>query len=999
MCYLRHLSSCIKAQLFLARESLIYFPDAHPSFKESVDTAVQELTSHLSCFDAALLDQEPRHDTSPSRGKASFLVDADPGQDLSAPRLSAKKPVMDLLADAQQGGSGSLDFDVGCFRPNPSGKRPQPQPAPAALAAAAVAAAAYAEQEHQVRQEPLEPLGTFCERADAGRAIGLSSELPEEEEIPPPPLFDTFGDARLSLLPSVAENKDEEENESWVGAEETAPAKQQAPTEAPAEETEPVQEIVPEVSEEEAPRKKPWALAKGWSRMSSKTTMFSIRSSHERTESFGRDVSSCTTVARVPSGRSQGSGSSWPRQVPIRPGSATHLMWDMMRLVVVMGDAVSLPLAVSFSLEDRDYFKFAGVFTTFFWTLELPVPLFTGYYDNMCRLEMDPWTVFKNRMKNVLPLHITLVAADWAVLVSTRWALSQSMPASLSGLPKVLRVVRILRFLRCVRMVELGRMVRSLDSFALPSMVSMFFTILKLLVPVGLLCHYIACFWHFLGTQSLMDSQDEGWALDIQHYDWGHRYLICFHWAFAQFTPAPPPAHSEPHTAVEELFVIFLLFFGFGMFSSIVGSVTTAIGSARQLHMKLNRQRQMVRRYVIENGVSKELGHHILRYMQLQEQKAVNQSVSEIDKDVMNTLSPGLRMELRFEVYSPVVVRFPFFRWLIAERFPMMRAMCQSAMREVVVHHNDELISSGTPVSHMFFLKGTPNGGSWSKGKEVLRYADATGTRHQVLREGSWIGEESLWIAALSTIDPTMKEPWQHLGTAVTIAHHCSCIEVSASEVMNAVKEDDLAVHTLRYYALVFARKTCLRPAITENVQMDLQHMSERTFMPGTRPLTNSATSPFLSWFRRAEGSDGDGSTDSQGFLNRSGQNRPVLMMSRGAGDDTPRVFQSTMTMEKLNSLSLEGSKTLGTPTSGGSSGSTSERLQRNTSGRGADLPAQAGSPPRQSSAEGEARTTADSSTSASSGTSTDDSSGDAAKVPAESPPALPKCFEAQVFV
>merc|ERR1712007_398439 len=97
--------------------------------------------------------------------------------------------------------------------------------------------------------------------------------------------------------------------------------------------------------------------------------------------------------------------------------------------------------------------------------------------------------------------------------------------------------------------------------------------------------------------------------MQIQNPTIPHLYLSAFHWAFAQFTPSNTKIY--PQNVTEEAVNIVILFCGFIIFSSIVGSVTTTLTLMRANAAESVRQEKMFRDYMSTHKVSPEVRQQI----------------------------------------------------------------------------------------------------------------------------------------------------------------------------------------------------------------------------------------------------------------------------------------------------------------------------------------------------------------------------------------------------
>merc|ERR1712139_444488 len=89
----------------------------------------------------------------------------------------------------------------------------------------------------------------------------------------------------------------------------------------------------------------------------------------------------------------------------------------------------------------------------------------------------------------------------------------------------------------------------------------------------------------------------------------GYKYLSALHWTLTQFTPAGMEVY--PHNPTERAFAVVVLLFALVFFSSFLSSITSAMTQLRQLNYATDQQFSLLRRFLKERQVSRELSTRI----------------------------------------------------------------------------------------------------------------------------------------------------------------------------------------------------------------------------------------------------------------------------------------------------------------------------------------------------------------------------------------------------
>merc|ERR1711920_476543 len=91
-----------------------------------------------------------------------------------------------------------------------------------------------------------------------------------------------------------------------------------------------------------------------------------------------------------------------------------------------------------------------------------------------------------------------------------------------------------------------------------------------------------------------------------------YQYATAMHWSIAQFSMGSMDIY--PTTILERWYAICVLLFALVIFSGLVGSITTAMAQLQQLKTKQATQMWLLRRFLRENKISKDLAGRIVRY-------------------------------------------------------------------------------------------------------------------------------------------------------------------------------------------------------------------------------------------------------------------------------------------------------------------------------------------------------------------------------------------------
>merc|ERR1719436_1251888 len=100
-----------------------------------------------------------------------------------------------------------------------------------------------------------------------------------------------------------------------------------------------------------------------------------------------------------------------------------------------------------------------------------------------------------------------------------------------------------------------------------------------------------------------------------------------------------------PHNFMERSFTIFVMVLGLTMFSSLVGKMTSAFEQLREMSTDEWQQFWLLRRYLKEQKISKDLTQRIQRYADYSYQRSRKRK-QEGEVKLLKLLSEQLRDEL-----------------------------------------------------------------------------------------------------------------------------------------------------------------------------------------------------------------------------------------------------------------------------------------------------------------------------------------------------------------
>lgn len=422
------------------------------------------------------------------------------------------------------------------------------------------------------------------------------------------------------------------------------------------------------------------------------------------------------------------------------PGSRYRLSWDLFGGLLIAYDMFLIPLQ-AFQPPPNTFTDFMEMTTLYFWTLNVAATLTAGYIRDGV-LVMNPKTIILNYLKGWFIVDAVVLIPDYAFMI-----IASSTPEGGGGgqsSVKMLRWLRLARTIRLIRLLKLKWIMDAVNDYLDSEYSSIILSIVKMLVMLFILCHFICCIWFLLASIQDGDTTWVNFRGEFDESPWDLQYLVALHWAITQFTPAS--MHVQPQNKLERTYAILIVFFALVGFAYIVGSITGSIGQLRAMGEQVTKDFWLLRRYLKKNQVPQTLSLRITKFVE--HVHAHSQSRMSMDQvRLLKSLSRQLKEELHCAINLPHINIHPLFATLgDRSMITMNRVACDSVSHSHLAR-GDTMFQADQRASHMYFI---------SSG--LIRYTrDLDGEEDVAIVEHDkgWISEPVLWT-----------KDWFHVGEA-----------------------------------------------------------------------------------------------------------------------------------------------------------------------------------------------------------------------------------------
>lgn len=453
----------------------------------------------------------------------------------------------------------------------------------------------------------------------------------------------------------------------------------------------------------------------------------------------------------------------------LSPAGSKKMGWDLASAVVIAYDILVLPL-MFFGYDEDQGAIVASMFTTMFWTIDMALQCLSGFHTEDGVIEMHVGCTARHYLRTWFPLDATVLLVDWLLCILGIDASEAVNAGRLNRVGRFMRIMKVLRFARLLRVKKLAHILELVGQQLVTPSLWTFLNIVRLLLGLAVFVHYITCCWYAIGnaTHQEYDSWIDPWM--ERGLGKGYLYVIAYHWTMAQFLPAPTPDH--PRNLYERLFTIFVLFTGFALFSSTLGSVTAIISHTKNQAYRKMLENHALRRFFVQDEISHVLASRVLHFQAAAAGRRQPVSVASKDLKCLHNLPPSLKSDMMYEVHISSLSVYPLFEVVNESSQKNSAEVCVLAVSEIVASKDDTLFQFHGEATSLRFVRS---------GK-VLYYSKAdqevVGGETVISEASKYLSEAALWLL------------WQHQGLA------------KASEVSRIVTLD----------ASAFSQVACVHP-------------------------------------------------------------------------------------------------------------------------------------------------------------------------------------------
>uniref|UniRef100_A0A3Q3JEW7 Cyclic nucleotide-binding domain-containing protein n=1 Tax=Monopterus albus TaxID=43700 RepID=A0A3Q3JEW7_MONAL len=405
----------------------------------------------------------------------------------------------------------------------------------------------------------------------------------------------------------------------------------------------------------------------------------------------------------------------------IHPYSDFRFYWDLLMLLLMMGNLIILPVGITFFRDENtpSWIIFNVVSDTLF-MVDLVLNFRTGIVkEDSTEILLDPRAIRQNYLKSwFLVDFVSSIPVDYIFLMV------DSLDSEVYRTARALRIVRFTKILSLLRLLRLSRLIRYIHQWEeifhmTYDLASAMVRIVNLIGMMLLLCHWDGCL-QFL-VPMLQDFPPDCWVSKnlMVNDTWGVQYSYALFKAMSHMLCIGYGAQA-PEGMTDVWLTMLSMIVGATCYAMFIGHATALIQSLDSSRRQYQEKYKQVEQYMSFHKLPADVRQKIHEYYEHRFQGKMFD-----EENILGELSEPLKEEIVSFNCRSLVANMPLF----ANADPNFVTAVLTKLRFEVFQPADFIIREGTVGRKMYFIQHGRVG--------VL----TRGNKETKLSDGSYFGE------------------------------------------------------------------------------------------------------------------------------------------------------------------------------------------------------------------------------------------------------------------
>ncbi|KAM9338596.1 potassium/sodium hyperpolarization-activated cyclic nucleotide-gated channel 1 [Symphorus nematophorus] len=382
----------------------------------------------------------------------------------------------------------------------------------------------------------------------------------------------------------------------------------------------------------------------------------------------------------------------------IHPYSDFRFYWDLIMLIMMMGNLIIIPVGITFFSEQTTttWLVFNVASDTIF-LVDLVMNFRTGIVnEESSEIILDPKVIKMNYLKSWFAVDfLSSIPVDYIFLI-----VEKGFDSEVYKTARALRIVRFTKILSLLRLLRLSRLIRYIHqweeifhmTYDLASAVVRIFNLIGMML---LLCHWDGCLQYLVPL--LQDFPPDCWVSlnGMVNVSWGKQYSYALFKAMSHMLCIGYGARAP--VSMSDLWITMLsMIVGATCYAMFVGHATALIQSLDSSRRQYQEKYKQVEQYMSFHKLPADMRQKIHDYYEHRYQGKI------FDEDnILSELNDPLKEEIVNFNCRKLVATMPLF----ANADPNFVTGMLSKLKFEVFQPNDYIIREGTVGKKMYFIQ------------------------------------------------------------------------------------------------------------------------------------------------------------------------------------------------------------------------------------------------------------------------------------------------------
>lgn len=407
----------------------------------------------------------------------------------------------------------------------------------------------------------------------------------------------------------------------------------------------------------------------------------------------------------------------------LRPDSTLRLAWDVVTTVLILAQAVFIPLYVAFAIPLSTGLEGAEMGVTFTLLANVLVEFNTGYYHN--------GSLVYQRRKIAINYAKTSLWFDLLVFLPFDFL---AFPQDLNREGVEYWSIGHLSLLpRLFALLKIPTLLKSLENLISTSFTANLLTLTRKIVAILLIGHFIACYW-FITAEIQGSWTHLTWTITLRRekgYEpsWGEFYITAVYWTYSVLLTVGF-GDIVPKTTAEKMYATLCMLLSCGVFAFMLGSIGTLVAKRSALDEKYKDLTISMNAFMSGKQFPQALRERVRLFLHAVQGHSESNPLS--DQKLFQLLSAPLREEVSAYVHGAAVTACRLFRGLSRQAI----ALTGRCMKDEIFAQGELLFAEGSCRTKLYYIE--------SGQVEIVHMR--TNTLLRTLHDGEYFGQIGFFL-------------------------------------------------------------------------------------------------------------------------------------------------------------------------------------------------------------------------------------------------------------